>query len=131
MFTTSVIVVIAVVVLGAAYLFFRGGGEAAPDVGVLSQLRQAGSDLSKPHAIEFFMYFPNEASANSVASKLQSEGFSVKVSPSASGESEWLALATKSMVPAVAELVRLRGKLTAMSVAEKGTYDGWGTPVVK
>jgi Regulator of ribonuclease activity B len=126
-----VIVIVALVVLAVCFLFFRGGGEAALDVAVLSQLRQAGSDLSKPHAIEFFMYFPSEPAANSVASKLQGEGFIVNVSASASGKAEWLAFATKLMIPTVAELVRLRGMLTAMSAAEQGTYDGWGTPVVK
>lgn len=131
MSTTSIIVTAVIVVLAAAFLFFRSGGEATPDVAVLSQLRQAGSDLSKPHAIEFFMYFPSEAAAKSVASKLEGEGFNVKVSASASGKAEWLALATRSMVPAVADLVRLRAMLTAMSATEQGTYDGWGTPVVK
>ena len=35
------------------------------------------------------------------------------------------------MVPEAKELVRLRGMFTLLSNAEKGSYDGWGTPVVK
>jgi hypothetical protein len=124
--------VLLAVVAAAAFFFFRGtGSEAGPDTAVISQLRQAGSDLSKPHDIEFFMYFPSEAAAATVASALTSQGFRVEVKPSAGGKSEWLALATRSMVPEAAELVRLRAVLTEISSAQKGDYDGWGTPIVK
>ncbi len=33
--------------------------KADPDQMVLDQLRKAGSDLSKPHKIDFFLYFPD------------------------------------------------------------------------
>jgi len=132
MSNTSIVVVALTVVAVGAFLFFRSvGSEAAPDVAVLSQLRQAGSDLSKPHDIEFFMYFPSEAAAETIASLLTSRGFLVEVKAAASGKPEWLALATRSMVPEAAELVRLRSVLTELSAAQKGNYDGWGTPIVK
>jgi hypothetical protein len=131
MSTISIIFVAVIALLVTALLFFRRGQDAAHDVAILSQLRQVGSDLSKPHAIEFFMYFPNELAAKSIAASLERKGFNVKVSISARGKAEWLALATRSMVPAIAELVRLRVMLTAMSAVEQGVYDGWGTSVVK
>jgi len=50
------VVVVAVIAAVLAGLRFMGRA-AAPDVRVLSQLRQAGSDLRKPHPIEFYLCF--------------------------------------------------------------------------
>ena len=71
-------VVIVVVAILLALRF--AGREATPDVRVLSQLRQAGSDLNKPHPIEFFLYFSSEEGRNRAASQLRSLGFAVSVS---------------------------------------------------
>jgi hypothetical protein len=130
----SVIAIVAVaLVLVVAVLAFlrRAGAEVAPDAQVLSHLRQAGSDLSKTHHVEFFMYFPDEEAAQRIASRLVPQGFGVRVEPAADGRSEWLVLATRPMVPQAAELERLRGHLTALASSEGGSYDGWGAPVVQ
>jgi len=132
MSTTSVVVsVVAAIVVGAAILVYRAGSEGKPDIMVLSQLRQAGSDLTKRHDIEFFVYVPTEAAANRVASSLAPQGFAAKVAPAAGGKPMWLVLATRSMIPDVGELVRLRNLLTQLAESEQGSYDGWGSPVVK
>lgn len=129
---TAVVVVAAVVlVLGMLAFRKRAGGEAAPDAQVLSHLRKAGSDLSKTHHVEFFMYFPDEEAAQRVASRLVPQGFGVRVEPAAESRPDWLVLATRPMVPQAAELERLRGHLTALASSENGTYDGWGAPVVE
>lgn len=101
------------------------------DAKVVEQLRQAGSDLSKPHVVEFFMYFPAEAGALNVARKVGEAGFTAEVKPAASGNLPWLTFATRSMVVTVEEMERLRSTLTELCEAEHGEYDGWGTPVVK
>jgi hypothetical protein len=129
--TWAVVVVVGVAVVAALLFLRRAGGEAAGDVAVLSQLRQAGSDLKKPHEIEFFLYFPSEASAHKVGGTLSQRGFRVEVKSGTSDKPEWLVLAVRSMVPEVFELVRLRGQFTELANSERGTYDGWGTPVVK
>ena len=49
-------VVILIAAAVGAQLFFRGRGvKTSPDLWVVSQLRQAGSNLSRPHDIEFFL----------------------------------------------------------------------------
>jgi hypothetical protein len=126
-----IVALLAVVVVGALLLIRNVGSEAASDVAVLSQLRHAGSDLSKPHEMEFFMYFPNEASAQRVAVSLRQKGFRADVRHSANRKPEWLVLAGRSMVPDASELVRLRAELSQLSSTEQGIYDGWGAPVVK
>ena len=123
--------VIAFAVIAALYFASRAGRAAAPDVLVLSQLRQAGSDLSKPHPIEFFLYFSTEDAAHRVKTQIATEGFSQTVTKSASGKLEWLLQANKTMVPKAEELARLREWFEKLATAENGSYDGWGTPVVR
>jgi len=130
MLVALIAVVILIAAAVGAQLFFRGRGvKTSPDLWVVSQLRQAGSNLSRPHDIEFFLYFPSEVGAQRIAAKLYAQGFDVKVTPSASGKPEWVALARRSMVPDVEELVR--AMFLGLVSSEHGNYDGWGAPVVK
>jgi hypothetical protein len=100
------------------------------DQQVLDQLKKAGSNLSKPHDIEFFLYLLTKELANSAAEEIEEEGATVKVERAAD-DSAWLCFATKRMVPDHAELVRLRKKFNGIASRLKGEYDGWGTEVVK
>src|SRR5689334_15282448 len=74
-----------------------------PDQEVIDQLKKAGSDLSKTHEINFYLYFPSEEKAKSAAVEVQKEGLSVKVRPAAMG-ADWLCLGTKEMVPELSEM---------------------------
>lgn len=100
------------------------------DESVLSQLQKAGSDLSKPHKIEFFLYFPTQAAAEQVAPQVRQLGFEVEVRQAAKG-TEWLCFATRTMVPNLADLQQIRRDFGSLTAATGGDYDGWGTPVVK
>ena len=134
MFKIAILVLLAAAVAVAALAFFgRRSDDSQPssDATVLAQLRKIGSDLSKPHVIEFFMYLPSDAAAQRVAESLRTKGFNVTVGPSARGDPERLTVATRSMVPELAEIERIRTMLTAISVSENGDFDGWGAPVVK
>jgi len=128
--TSLLLAVIGAVVLGLFAWPRIARAQQDPDAQVLAQLREAGSDLSKPHPIEFFLYAPTKEAAERLESKVRALHFQTKVQPAAQG-SEWLVLATKSMILKVADLASVREKFTALAAAEKGVYDGWGTPVVK
>ncbi|MGE0883904.1 MAG: ribonuclease E inhibitor RraB [Blastocatellales bacterium] len=95
---------------------------------VLDQLKQAGSNLSKPHDLEFYLYFPAEESAQQAAEKLEADGFEGELRPSAANAS-WLCLVRKRMVPELNEIVAIRKKLTSLAREFKGEYDGWETKV--
>ena len=76
--------------LAAAAVAFFSLHTATPsrepnDDDVIEQLRLAGSNLSKPHPIDFYIYVPSQESANRVAAALSPQGFQTKVEPSASG----------------------------------------------
>ena len=122
-----------VFVVATMYLVLPRSTSAMPvgDAAVIAQLRKAGSDLNKVHPVEFFLYVPTEDSAKRVAEKLASRGFSPAVQPAASGALDWLVVATRKVVPTVEFMAQVRQELSALSAAERGEYDGWGTPLVK
>lgn len=109
---------------------FRRARKPDLDDSVLIQLRKAGSDLSKPHSIEFFLYFPTAVTAEQAASHIRKGDFEVNVKKAEKG-SEWLCFATKTMVPELAAFQRIRTDFNSLSNSLGGEYDGWGTPVVK
>ena len=126
--------VVALAVLGvlALVLIRRSRSISDGDARVLEQLRRAGSKLGKPHDIEFFFYFPTEASAQRIVAKLASMAFGAEVRPAAEGSSQpWHVLAVRRMVPELAEIQRLRADFTALAQDENGEFDGWGTPIVQ
>ena len=115
-----------------AGIFSRWRKKEGPDLDrlVLDQLRQAGSDLSKPHDIEFFLYFPTEQAANEAAKEINLEVDHLKVELGAD-EVDWLCFGTRSMIPEPDELRRLRMRFDEIANKHHGQYDGWGTGVVK
>ena len=109
---------------------FRTKQKTDLDHRVLVQLRKAGSDLSKPHQIEFFLYFPTQLVAEKASLNIQEAGFEVEVKPAAQGDS-WLCFAKKTMIPSLPDLQQIRQTFVALAGSMNGEYDGWGTPVVK
>ena len=116
--------------IGGVFSRWRRKEEPDPDQLVLDQLRKAGSDLSKPHNIDLFLYFPSEASANEAAKGIEGEVDAVKVELGAD-KKNWLCFANKRMVPDHEKLVALRRRLDEVARKGNGVYDGWGTGVVK
>jgi regulator of RNase E activity RraB len=109
---------------------FRSKGRPDLDQSVLVQLRKAGSDLSKPHNIEFFLYFATQSVAERAALPIRNAGFEVEVKRTAQGDS-WLCFATKTMIPELPDLQKIRHNFVTLAVSMNGEYDGWGTQVVK
>ncbi len=121
---------ILIVILYAVMRYRRSGESAGGDALVLAQLKESGADLSKPHAIEFFLAFPSEQVAREAAGQIQSKGFDAKVERAGDGPA-WLCLATKSMVPDLETLRGIRSDFDRIAQSLGGEYDGWGTPVVE
>lgn len=117
------------------YLYLRGHLAQArarrvadPDAAPLDELARAGSDLSLPHEIEFFLYFPDQPAALRAARTLEAEGYQTEVSREGAGE-DWLCFATREMVPDLGALRTLRARFNRLADADGGVYDGWGTTV--
>jgi len=131
-FRTAVVVIVVAAVVTIGVLFARSAGaQTGKDAQVIGQLKKAGSNLSKPHPIDFYLYFPTREAAERVAVKVRALGCDIKrIDPAASGPG-WLVLATKTIVPVEAELVKLRNEFETFARIEKGEYDGWETQVIK
>lgn len=127
---TSTVLVLAAVAIGLLVVPRIVRAQQRVDAQVIDQLRNAGSDLSKPHPIDFFLYAPTQEAAERLAAKVRALNFEAKVEPAAQG-AQWAVLATRTMVPNESALVAIRKQFDAMTAAEKGAYDGWGTEVVK
>jgi hypothetical protein len=106
-------------------------GPADLDTQTVEHLRQAGSDLSKPHDLEFFLYLPSSRAAQEVASLIRGMGYEARVEPAKGADSKWLCLATRSMIPKTAALRSIRTSFTRLAASNGGEYDGWGAPTVR
>jgi hypothetical protein len=128
---------LALIIAVAAVLLVRlrrpGGAASVPpdkDAATLEQLVTAGSDLSRPHTPEFFLYLPTEASAQAVAARYTAVGFIADVHHAPKG-SDWSCVLKKAMVLTPDTLRQLRREFTEVAAAHGGEYEGWGAEVEK
>ncbi len=105
-----------------------GNSKKDPDESVLIQLHKANSNLSKPHNIEFFIYFPTKSTAEEFAAQIEAKGFQVEVKSAAKGN-EWLCFATKNLIPELETLQEIRIHFDKLAESLGGEYDGWGTEI--
>jgi hypothetical protein len=100
----------------------------ALDQNVLDQLRAAGSDLSKPHQIDFYLYLPSQADAEAAGAVLRPMGYDVTVSVG-DNDINWRCLASRKMKPTIQELTVARGVFKGLALRYQGAYDGWVTAI--
>ena len=94
------------------------------DQEALDQLGSAGSNLSKPHRIDFYLYLPSQPDAEGAEAELRSLGYSVtvRVGPD---NINWQCVASRTMTPTIQALTDARDVLKAMAMRYRGAYDGW------
>ena len=107
-----------------------GGNEG--DEALLGMLEVKGSDLSKPHEIDFFLYFPFGGYTRLAAKLITQAGFQTEITKlDNAGWHKWDLQATKVMIPKSWTLRRLRIVFSIIAVLGLGEYDGWQSGVVK
>jgi hypothetical protein len=117
----------------AGMLFLSGCGllvGGASDEATLERLREAGSDLSKPHPFDFYFYHPDQTGAQQLCGALVQDGFDTIVTDSAAGD-DWLCLASLTMLPTLENLTKLNARFEALIAEYGGEYDGWETMVIE
>ncbi len=102
--------------------------EVAEDREALSQLRSAGSDLAKPHRVEFYLYLPSEAAAEAAATALRPMGYGVTVS-AGENEDNWVCVASRTMLPTIEDITVARGLFKGLALTHQGVYGGWNTAI--
>jgi hypothetical protein len=108
----------------------------AADRAVLDQLRKAGSDLSRPTDVTYYLYVPAERDARTAAALLQRRGFKTDVEPplrnsSEAASNDWGVIALKMEVPSLETLRTTRMLFLSLAKKYDGIYDGWEASVVK
>ena len=101
------------------------------DAHVIEGLRDAGSDMSKPHDIDFFFYFPSRQKAEAAIADLKSLGYIIVEAGVTPGQSDWHVHASRRMVPDLEAMNASTRTLEALGAKHDGEYDGWGTSVVE
>ena len=97
---------------------------------VLNQLREMGSDISRPHSFDFYLYVPTKLAAQQAADKVRESEFAAEVLPGASG-TNWLCRARITIVPEVAPLDEIGNFFKQIAAGLQGDFDGWESDVVK
>lgn len=101
------------------------------DAKVISALQDAGSDLSKPHQIEFFLLFPDAERAQAATTELMRRGYDT-APPEKSPEHEtWTVYASRRMLPELDLITASTQDLDALAARHGGDFDGWETAIVK
>lgn len=94
---------------------------------ILEQLQRFDSDMNRKHEVSFWLYFPNEPSAQQAARRGKSAGLQAKVSPPLKdyNGSQWLCLFACPHVPDESLLDGISNFCLELASEFGGTYDGW------
>jgi regulator of RNase E activity RraB len=102
---------------------------AESDQTALDSLRDAGSDFSKIHPFDFYIYHNNQSGAQKICEELELDGFQVSVQEGAT-EGDWLCLARLKFIPSIEKLSELQVVFEDLIAKFGGEYDGWETIVI-
>ena len=99
------------------------------DGDALRKLHDAGSDLSKPHNVDFYLCFVDENAARTVADRVRQ--LTVRAHVKLEEDGRWTCFCQNTMVPSYDNIVALDRRLEALCREFGGEYEGWGTMQVK
>jgi hypothetical protein len=101
------------------------------DAKVVAALRDAGSDLSKPHPIDFYFYgFADRASAERLGQELNRPGWKIDVHQTPD-TTEWTVVASAVMIPDARAISNLGARFETQARRFGGAYDGWEAAVTR
>jgi hypothetical protein len=89
---------------------------------VLETLKRQGVDARKQQNMEYYVYSPRADYAKLAATKIREGGFTAEVSRDGK---RWLIVASKSIVPASADIADHGRFFSQVAAAIDGDFDGW------
>ena len=92
----------------------------------LQQYVEAGSDLSRPMEMDFFVAVPDQAAGEAVAARAHLLGFATSVEHD-DEDGAWTCYCTKTIVPEYATVVRIERELDRIGREFGGHGDGFGS----
>ncbi len=111
---------------------FKSQSKLGQDEVLIAQLSEAGSDMLKPHNIDFFLYFSSPLTADKAREKIQSLYYDATCTVRESVQQKGLFIveAKKVMVPTLASMIAIRKEFDEIAIEFSGAYDGWGSEIV-
>lgn len=97
---------------------------------MIQQLRLAGSDMSKPHSTEFFVYCPEQDQVSAAERAIAALGYRTEISPK-DDELPWGVIAAATFIPTSQEVRRRESQLEVAASDAGCSYDGWEAAVVR
>jgi regulator of RNase E activity RraB len=125
----SVIIISTIAGVAAYLLTWQKQRWESPDGLTLKRLKEVGSQLSKPHKVDFFFMAKTADELNLLIVELEGLGFSVQ-SPLSEVDDGFILEVSKVFVPSLRTLLHLRKKLSCIGKKYSAIYDGWGAEVV-
>jgi hypothetical protein len=92
----------------------------------LARLAAAGSDLSQPMVIDFYVGAPHAVAARAVAATIRRAGFDVWVRSDETKE-QWVCVCRKGMLPSPSMLTEAERLLGRLAAPFGGRAQGWGS----
>jgi len=97
---------------------------------VLTALKNAGADLTKPTHALFYLFFADRETAEKAEVTARTPELRATVRPAASGGG-WLLLLEGTLVPSESTIHAHSTRLAALADSLGGEYDGWEAAVTK
>jgi hypothetical protein len=95
------------------------------DGDALRKIRDSGSDMSKPHVLDFYLCFADENMARFVATILPSPVTIDEISKEDDGR--WTCFCKATLIPTYDAIVSVDRILEELCQEHGGDYEGWGT----
>ena len=132
MIAYAIIVFVAAVAIIVARVWFnmkrlkQANSSESWDEKVIAGLRSRGYAPFNAYPVDFFLALPDEAAAQGVRARLESEGFGVDTKALENDSELSVSLhATKTMKLIVPDMQDLGRRMTALATEFRGRYDGW------
>jgi hypothetical protein len=90
-------------------------------------LAEQGSDLTLPHSLDLYLYYPTEATAQEVAAFFLDSPMETDVTES---DHHWLCLVQCQLIPSSDELSTIADLMRTIHDQFGGDFDGWHAEIV-
>ena len=104
------------------YTDSNGDFIAETNQAIVDEMKRDGEDMDKSYPVDFYLYFGDQAAAESAAKSLEAKAYATDVGPNEDGE--WEVMASKNTKITAANLDAMEREMERVAKAEKGEYDG-------
>ena len=128
----GIIVVIISLLVVRQFKHTSKGNDA--DLFVINELKKAGSDLSKPHDVEFHFISAGKENLESMIKEFKSVDYKITqifADENEKNKKEYFVDVVKTMIVSEETIIPESALMSRLADKYKVTFDGWGASIVK